>query len=71
MPSSCRSRTKTFRSESRIAPRYHLISLPAVGQGAVGIECRLDDTRTRELLAALNHHETALRVTAERAMIPV
>ena len=44
------------------------ISLPAVGQGAVGIECRLDDARTRELLAALNHHETALRVTAERAM---
>ncbi|GHK18405.1 hypothetical protein ECZU03_21940 [Escherichia coli] len=34
----------------------------------MGIECRLDDTRTRELLAALNHHETALRVTAERAM---
>lgn len=34
----------------------------------MGIECRLDDARTRELLAALNHHETALRVTAERAM---
>ena len=34
----------------------------------MGIECRLDDSRTRELLAALNHHETALRVTAERAM---
>lgn len=34
----------------------------------MGIECRLDDARTRELLAALNHHKTALRVTAERAM---
>lgn len=44
--------------------KYHY----RVGQGAVGIECRLDDTRTRELLAALNHPETALRVTAERAM---
>lgn len=44
------------------------ISLPAVGQGAVGIECRLDDTRTRELLAPLNHAETAIRVRAERAM---
>lgn len=43
-------------------------SLPAVGQGAVGIECRLDDTWTRELLAPLNHEETAIRVTAERAM---
>ncbi len=44
------------------------ISLPAVGQGAVGIECRLDDARTRGLLAPLNHTETALRVRAERAM---
>lgn len=43
-------------------------SLPAVGQGAVGIECRLDDTRTHALLAPLNHDETAIRVQAERAM---
>ncbi len=34
----------------------------------MGIECRLDDTRTRELLAPLNHEETAVRVRAERAM---
>lgn len=44
------------------------VSLPAVGQGAVGIECRLDDARTQALLAPLNHSQTALRVTAERAM---
>ena len=44
------------------------LSLPAVGQGAVGIECRMDDDRTRELLAPLNHVETAIRVKAERAM---
>lgn len=43
-------------------------SLPAVGQGAVGIECRLDDTRVRDLLAPLNHPETATRVLCERAM---
>ncbi|KFC00936.1 porphobilinogen deaminase [Trabulsiella guamensis ATCC 49490] len=43
-------------------------SLPAVGQGAVGIECRLDDNWTRALLAPLNHTETAIRVKAERAM---
>lgn len=43
-------------------------SLPAVGQGAVGIECRLDDEQTRALLAPLNHHNTAVRVAAERAM---
>jgi hydroxymethylbilane synthase len=44
------------------------ISLPAVGQGAVGIECRLDDIETVALLAPLNHQETRIRVTAERAM---
>ncbi|CAI8803546.1 hydroxymethylbilane synthase [Kosakonia quasisacchari] len=43
-------------------------SLPAVGQGAVGVECRLDDMRTRALLAPLNHDDTAVRVKAERAM---
>ncbi|KQB09839.1 hydroxymethylbilane synthase [Vibrio metoecus] len=43
-------------------------SLPAVGQGAVGIECRLDDQRVRELLAPLNHTDTADRVRSERAM---
>lgn len=43
-------------------------SLPAVGQGAVGIECRLDDGDTIALLAALNDEDTACRVRAERAM---
>ncbi|WP_439214008.1 hydroxymethylbilane synthase [Duffyella gerundensis] len=43
-------------------------SLPAVGQGAVGIECRLDDSETIMLLAALNHDDTATRIKAERAM---
>ncbi|MCE7617287.1 hydroxymethylbilane synthase, partial [Vibrio fluvialis] len=43
-------------------------SLPAVGQGAVGIECRLDDARLRELLAPLSHTETTDRVLCERAM---
>ena len=55
--------------ESRIRqPLSPAQSLPAVGQGAVGIECRLDDERTLALLAPLNHSETAIRVTAERAM---
>lgn len=43
-------------------------SLPAVGQGAVGIECRIDDERVNALIAPLNHAETAIRVRAERAM---
>jgi len=44
------------------------VSLPAVGQGAVGIECRIDDDRVHKLLEPLNDQKTALRVTAERAM---
>jgi len=43
-------------------------SLPAIGQGAVGIECRADDERINELLAPLHHADTASRVLAERAM---
>ncbi|MFU9137530.1 hydroxymethylbilane synthase [Erwinia tasmaniensis] len=43
-------------------------SLPAVGQGAVGIECRLEDAQTIALLSALNDEDTATRVRAERAM---
>ncbi|WP_299491976.1 hydroxymethylbilane synthase [uncultured Shewanella sp.] len=43
-------------------------SLPANGQGAVGIECRLNDERVKALLAPLEHEQTRYRVTAERAM---
>lgn len=43
-------------------------SLPAGGQGAVGIECRLDDKSTMDLLQSLHHEPTAICVTAERAM---
>ncbi len=43
-------------------------SLPAVGQGAVGIECRLDDNDLHQLLAPLHHQDTADRVLCERAM---
>jgi hydroxymethylbilane synthase len=42
--------------------------LPAGGQGAVGVECRLDDAHTMALLAPLHHADTADRVTAERAL---
>ena len=44
------------------------ISLPAIGQGAVGIECRRDDPQVNQLIAALNHMPTQIRVSAERAM---
>lgn len=55
--------------ESRI--RHELdtdISLPAVGQGALAIECRSDDTAVLELLKPLNHEPSRLCVMAERAM---
>jgi len=43
-------------------------SLPAIGQGAIGIECRSDDERVHRLIAPLHHPATAERVIAERAM---
>ncbi|PNP97847.1 hydroxymethylbilane synthase [Moraxella sp. RCAD0137] len=44
------------------------LSLPAVGQGALAIECRADDAKILSLLAPLNDTNTALCVMAERAM---
>jgi hydroxymethylbilane synthase len=43
--------------------------LPAVAQGAIGIERRADDVRARDMLAAIHHHETGLRLAAERAFL--
>ncbi len=43
-------------------------SLPAIGQGAIGIECRIDDIKTNALLVSLHDKKTAICVTAERAM---
>lgn len=45
--------------------------LPAVGQGAVCIEARADDTRTRDWLAAIDHATTSVCVSAEHAMLAV
>lgn len=44
------------------------VSLPAIGQGAIGIECRTDDTEINDMLSALHDSETGLCVAAERAM---
>ena len=43
--------------------------LPAVGQGAIGLECRADDENTKHFVAALRDPDTFARVTAERAML--
>lgn len=42
--------------------------LPAVGQGAVGLEAKMDDVETLELLAPLQHADSAARIAAERAL---
>ncbi len=44
------------------------VSLPAIGQGAIGIECRDNDVVTHELLAPLHHKPTSLAVMAERGV---
>jgi len=44
------------------------LSLPAIGQGAVGIECRADDPETNKLISVLDDPDTHTRVSAERAM---
>lgn len=44
------------------------ISLPAIGQGAIGIECGINNSELIALLKVLHDEETAIRVTAERAM---
>lgn len=53
--------------------RYHTFSIdemiPAVGQGAIGIQIRKNDQRTASVVAALNHAETWMAVTAERALL--
>ena len=43
--------------------------LPAVAQGAIGVECRLGDARVAPLLAAIHHAPTGLRIAAERAFL--
>lgn len=47
------------------------VFVPAVGQGAIGITCRIDDERSNAYLAALDHEDTHVRVTAERAFLAV
>lgn len=54
--------------EARITARLEpSVSLPAVGQGVIGIECRSDDAPTLQLLAALEHAGTRREISAERA----
>lgn len=55
--------------ESRIKTAIPMNTmLAAIGQGAIGVECRTGDEETLRLIECLHHDTTATRVTAERAM---
>jgi hydroxymethylbilane synthase len=45
------------------------VILPAIGQGAIGIECRVNDEFINKLIALLNHEQTSICVQAERAFL--
>jgi hydroxymethylbilane synthase len=45
------------------------VSLPAIGQGALGLECRVEDEPTNRLIAPLDHPESSLAVRSERAFL--
>lgn len=45
------------------------ISLPAIGQGAIGIECRMDDEFINSLVQPLNDYKTSIEVIAERSFL--
>jgi hydroxymethylbilane synthase len=45
------------------------VCMPAVGQGAIAVECRLKDTETADILAPLDDAETRTAIIAERALL--
>lgn len=56
--------------ESRVTEVLEVnVSLPAIAQGAVGIECRVDDKFINDLISKLNDHDTSVCVSAERAAL--
>jgi hydroxymethylbilane synthase len=61
-------RSGLYRPEEMTPLEYEQV-LPAAGQGALALQCRRDDPRTRELLSALHDPITALCVHAERAVV--
>lgn len=56
-------------AEIKAAPIPGEVMLPAVAQGAIGIESRLDDELALAMVQPLNHEETAIRLRAERAFL--
>ena len=66
---ACAGLNRLGLADKITAPMPIDIMLPAVAQGAIGIEIRADDDKTRALLAAINHRDTEIAVTCERAFL--
>jgi hydroxymethylbilane synthase len=61
--------TRIDRADAVTETLDPMLMLPAPAQGALAVECRLDDTDLVELLALLDHAPSRAAVTAERAML--
>jgi hydroxymethylbilane synthase len=66
---ACAGLKRLGHADAITAPLSVEESLPAIGQGALAIECRVDDVETRNYLEQMNHAPTELCVTAERAFL--
>jgi hydroxymethylbilane synthase len=61
---------RRLRWEDRISEYFEPeVMLPAIGQGILAIEGRLEDGRISQLVASLNHYPTEASLTAERALL--
>ncbi len=68
---ACAGLNRLGRADLITAPVSPDEMLPAVAQGAIGVEVRADDSATRDLLKPLNHEATEMTVAAERAFLGV
>ena len=68
---ACAGLNRLGQSDLITAPVSPEEMLPAVAQGAIGVEVRADDSATRDLLRPLNHEATEITVRAERAFLAV
>jgi len=66
---ACAGLNRLGLADKITAPMPIDIMLPAVAQGAIGIEIRADDDKIRALLAAVNHRDTEIAVACERAFL--
>lgn len=66
---ACAGLKRLGMSEVPASPIAPEDMLPAVAQGAIGIERRMDDTRTQRMLSAIHDRPTGLRLAAERAFL--